>query len=141
MIAGLTSAAATSTAYRMAQAALLACLPEGVDGTRLSLGNKLVVLNCLVFSTPHDFWVRGDRPSREAEQLRSEIDDSNGRFAWLKRGDWSCTKAPDGPVPSCLKHDVAYGSLQSGCADRGGCTVDCANCFICTILCAVVSKY
>ena len=90
----------------------LGCLPEGVDGTPLSLRNKLVVLNCLIFSTPHSFWVRGDRPSREAEQLRSEIDDSNGRFAWLKRGDWSCTKAPDGPVPSCLKHDVAYGSLQ-----------------------------
>ncbi len=28
-------------------------------------------------------------------------------------GDWVCTNpAPDGPVPSCLKHDVAYGSLQ-----------------------------
>lgn len=90
----------------------LACLPTGVNGARLSLANKLRVLNCLVFSTPHDFWVKGDKASREAEQLKSAIDDPDGRYAWLKRGDWSCTSSPEGPVPSCLKHDVAYASLQ-----------------------------
>ena len=33
----------------------LDCLPAGVTGADLSLRNKLVVLNCLVFSTPHSF--------------------------------------------------------------------------------------
>ncbi len=89
----------------------LACLPAGIDHNRLTLSNKLRVLNCLVFSTPHYFWVKGSG-TRDAEQLKSAIDSSTGRFAWLDRGDWSCTKSPEGPVPSCLKHDVAYGGLQ-----------------------------
>ena len=90
----------------------LDCLPSGVDGARLTLSNKMLVLNCLVFDTPHSFWVRGDASSREAKQLKREIDSPTGRYAWLKRGDWMCTKSPQGPVPSCLKHDVAYGGLQ-----------------------------
>ena len=92
----------------------LDCLPQTVsNGADLTLTNKLVVLNCLVFSTPHDFWVQGDNGSRDAEQLRRAIDSPSARFAWLNRGDWVCTNpAPEGPVPSCLKHDVAYGSLQ-----------------------------
>ena len=92
----------------------LDCLPAGVRGADLSLSNKLEVLNCLVFATPHEFWVwSGESTSpREADRLRNEIDDPNGRFAWLNRGDWECTKSPQGPVPSCLKHDVGYGSLQ-----------------------------
>ena len=92
----------------------LDCLPQSVsNGADLTLTNKLVVLNCLVFSTPHDFWVQGDKPNRDAEQLRRAIDSPSARFAWLNRGDWVCTDpAPEGPVPSCLKHDVAYGSLQ-----------------------------
>ena len=96
----------------------LGCLPTNVDGTRLTLSNKLLVLNCLVFDTPHSFWVRGDASSREAKQLKREIDSPTGRYAWLKRGDWVCSSiAPDGPVPSCLKHDVAYASLQKFAGD------------------------
>ena len=90
----------------------LDCLPAGVEGADLTLSNKLVVLNCLVFATPHDFWVEGDKPNRDAERLRRAIDSQYTRFAWLDRGDWECTLSPDGPVPSCLKHDVAYGGLQ-----------------------------
>ena len=83
------------------------------NGADLTLANKLVVLNCLVFSTSHDYWVQGDNASRDAERLRRAIDSPSARFAWLNRGDWVCTDpAPEGPVPSCLKHDVAYGSLQ-----------------------------
>ena len=40
----------------------LDCLPQSVsNGADLTLANKLVVLNCLVFSTPHEFWgeIRG----------------------------------------------------------------------------------
>ena len=91
----------------------LDCLPSGVDGARLTLSNKLLVLNCLVFDTPHSFWVKGDASSREAKQLKREIDSPSGRYAWLKLGDWECSSiAPAGPVPSCLKHDVAFASLQ-----------------------------
>ena len=91
----------------------LGCLPTNVAGARLTLRNKLLVLNCLIFDTPHSFWVRGDASSREAKQLKREIDSPSGRYAWLKRGDWLCSPpAPQGPVPSCLKHDVAYGGLQ-----------------------------
>ena len=69
----------------------LDCLPRGVDGARLTLRNKLLVLNCLVFDTPHSFWVKGDASSREAKQLKREIDSPSGRYAWLKRGDWLCS--------------------------------------------------
>ena len=89
----------------------LACLPAGIDQTRLTLDNKLRVLDCLVFSTPHDFWVRGDG-TRVADLLKGMIDSSTGRYNWLDCGDWECTFSPDWLLPSCLKHDVAYGGLQ-----------------------------
>ena len=34
----------------------MGCLPDGIVGQDLTLNNKLKVLNCLVFATPHDFW-------------------------------------------------------------------------------------
>ena len=94
----------------------LRCLPDGIVGADLTLNNKLRVVNCLVFATPHDFWVAGDG-TREADTLRDLI--RTGRYAWLGYGDWRCSdppaplpRTPQGPVPSCLKHDVAYDSLQ-----------------------------
>ena len=96
----------------------LGCLPTNVNGARLTLSNKLLVLNCLIFDTPHSFWVKGDASTREAAQLKSAIDSPTGRYAWLERGDWVCSPpAPQGPVPSCLKHDVAYGGLQKFAGD------------------------
>ena len=79
------------------------CLPEGVDGTRLSPENELVVLNCLVFSTSHVFWILN------ANNLKN-----NPRFnTWLEYGeDWSCTKWFDVSDATCRKHDVAFASLQ-----------------------------
>ena len=83
-----------------------------VNGARtsLSLKNKLVVLNCLVFSTPHEFWVGSPDGTGDVERLKtgSQAD----RWAWLGFGDWECTSFFQGPVPSCLKHDVAWGSLK-----------------------------
>ena len=105
--------APTPPTLSVVQGTGLDCLPAGVDGARLTLRNKLLVLNCLVFDTPHSFWVKGSASSREAKQLKREIDSPTGRYAWLKRGDWECSSiAPAGPVPSCLKHDVAFASLQ-----------------------------
>ena len=85
----------------------LGCLPKGVDGSRLTLRNKLLVLNCLIFSTPHSFWIKEDDGVREAEALRTDA-----RWSWIGTGDWECSFSPDGPLPSCLKHDVTYSSLK-----------------------------
>lgn len=79
------------------------CLPAGVDGTRLTLKNKMVVLSCLVLSTPHSFW------QTSANALRTDK-----RFdTWLGYGpDWECTAWVDISYPTCRKHDVAFASLQ-----------------------------
>ena len=88
----------------------LDCLPAGVVGKDLSLSNKLVVLNCLVFSTPHSFWVGSPDGHGDVESLRTGP--HADRWAWLAFGDWVCTSFFQGPVPSCFKHDVAWGSLK-----------------------------
>ena len=88
----------------------LDCLPSGVSGANLTLRNKLVVLNCLVFSTPHSFWVGNPDGLGDVESLRTGP--QAGRWDWLAFGDWVCTSFLQGPVPSCLKHDVAWGSLK-----------------------------
>ena len=43
------------------------------------------------------------------------------RWTWLGFEHWDCTISPDLFLPSCLKHDVAYGSLQkfAGLDDSG----------------------
>ena len=91
----------------------LECLPAGVEGERLTLTNKLKVLNCLVFSTPHSFWVAESLKTIDNNALKA-----SGRFNWINYGDWRCSSIVEavkpvfnGPVPSCLKHDVGY-SLQ-----------------------------
>ena len=115
-----TSSAATSTATRsevgpdpVVERVGLDCLPY--SGTRpLTHELQVGVVNCLVFDTPHSFW------TNNADDLKSRIDNSYARadsltvgpHEWLSYGDWSCTMAPEGPVVSCKKHDVAYGSLQ-----------------------------
>ena len=97
----------------------LACLPDGVNGSQLTPENKLKVLNCLVFSTPHSFWVGQDNLAT------SSIASIYGhpRFQdWLRHGDWECTLSADIPNPACLKHDVAYDGLQrfEGVLDEDG---------------------
>ena len=75
---------------------------------------KLTVLNCLTLDSPHSFWVKGNG-TRGADTLRDHDEDNAGKYRWLSTGDWGCTPvliAPQGPVPSCLKHDVAYATLQ-----------------------------
>ena len=110
------AATTTPTQDARRQTPGLGCLPAGIVGQDLTLNNKLKVLNCLVFATPHSFWVQGSG-TREGDTLRQLITNSSSRFAWLDSGDWKCSdppvgRTPQGPVPSCLKHDVGYGSLQ-----------------------------
>ena len=86
----------------------LDCLPQSVsDGADLTLANKLVVLNCLVFSTPHSFWVE-----QSAFNSTNNALVTSGRFDWLGYERWDCTSWFDGPLPTCLKHDVALASLK-----------------------------
>ena len=84
------------------------CLPTDVEGDNLILTHKLEVFNCLFLATPYDFW------ATSAEGLKADP-----RFnTWLDYGDWVCTDpAPEGPVVSCRKHDVAYGSLKKFVGD------------------------
>ena len=83
------------------------CLPSSVNGADLTLRNKLTVLNCLVFSTPHSFWVEQSTRTKETNALKA-----SGRYDWLGYEKWDCTAWLDGPVPSCLKHDVTWASLR-----------------------------
>ncbi len=80
------------------------CLPADVHGPSLTLSIKLKVLSCLIMDTPYEFWA-----------INSDAVKADPRFhTWLGFGDWKCTfPAPQGPVPSCRKHDVAYESLQT----------------------------
>ena len=99
----------------------LGCLPSGVSGRHLTLANKIRVLNCLVFATPHDFWVVGADGARPADQLMEEdIPNDQKRWNWLGFEEWDCTKSPDGPLPSCLKHDVAFDSLKKFAGPTAG---------------------
>lgn len=91
---GASGASGSSTGFE--------CLPSNGQAPA-TLQGKLDVLNCLVFDTPHSFWVN------RANELKRRIDNAH---TWLGYGDWECTASPDGPVPSCKKHDVAFGSLQ-----------------------------
>ena len=78
------------------------CLPAGVDGTRMTLKNKMVVLSCLVLSTPHRFWQTNANALKEDKRFNT----------WLAYGDWECTFWADISYPTCRKHDVAFASLQ-----------------------------
>ena len=75
------------------------CVPSTAPST---LQGKLNVLNCLVFKTPHQFW------ADVTDEDRRTIDAGE----WLGSGNWECDTVPEGPLPACRKHDVAYGSLQ-----------------------------
>ena len=80
----------------------LDCLPAGVNGENLSPRNKLVVINCLVFSTSHVFWILHSDDLRNSPRFSS----------WLGYGDWSCTLSLDVSDATCRKHDIALATLQ-----------------------------
>ena len=126
----------TLTQDDLEQGTGLACLPDRVRGEDLTLDNKLRVLNCLVFETPHSFWLDYDVSDLpDVSDLRQEMA-AGGRYAWIGQRadiDWVCTKFFDGPVPSCKQHDVAYGGLvtfagpDTGTADGNVLDGGCAN--------------
>ena len=79
-----------------------------------SVEDKIAVVNCLVFDTPHSFWV--DNATELHRRIDNAYERSNGVMVgpldWLGYGDWECTLWADGPLPTCYKHDVALSSLQ-----------------------------
>ena len=89
----------------------LGCVPIPVPDIykpgKVTFPLKLAVLNCLVVSTPYSFWT----DKAQTDELKVRIDN---HYKWLGYDtDWECTFAPDA-IPnseSCLRHDVAYGSL------------------------------
>ncbi len=105
----------------------LDCLPKSVsNGADLTLTNKLVVLNCLVFATPHDFWVEGDKPNRDAERLRRAIDSQYTRSFRLARsrglGVHIIARRPDTFVPEArrrLRWPAGVGG--NGCEHKPHC--------------------
>ena len=104
-------APAPPTAPFLAQATGLGCLPSEVQGQFLTPANKLRVLNCLIFATSHEFWVADENGDRQADSLNTDT----ATWGWIgtEDWDWECTDPGlEGPVPSCLKHDVMYSGLQ-----------------------------
>lgn len=84
----------------------LACIPS--NGREPStLQKKLDVLNCLVFETPHRFW----EDQMRNPTLRNLINRPAYK-EWLGYEKWDCSNWLDSPLPSCLKHDVAWDSLR-----------------------------
>ena len=82
------------------------CLRPGE--TTNTLQDKMNVLNCLVFDTPHSFWQNQPR-----DQEQSELYTLTRYRNILGYDNWSCSWAPDDFFnPSCLMHDVSWFSLR-----------------------------
>ena len=92
------------------------CLAVGNSVEHSPAWRKIEILNCLVFDTPRSFWVTQSGKTTSTNDLASATD---MRYRFLGYGDWKCTFVSDLPIPldhpflpSCVKHDVAYASLQ-----------------------------
>ena len=106
------------------------CIPRtNPSGNQLNL--KLEALDCLIFDTPHSWW----RTNGVALENRIKNPTTWPRYAFLDTAADRCTgirpffgigpdTTGDGPVPSCVKHDVAYASLQEFKGTSGGNELD-----------------
>ena len=82
------------------------CIPATAPS---SLTRKLEALNCLVFDTPHSWWVTNVLVLKR----RIEPPSTYPQYSFLQYGAGDkCSFSPDGPTPSCRKHDLAYASLR-----------------------------
>ncbi len=90
---------------------------DNEDAASATLQRKMDVLNCVIFRSRYEFW-------------KYYYDDLLKRDrGWLYSDDDKCTKFFDGPVPSCYRHDVAFGTLQrmiGGSSEDPGKDVDAA---------------
>ena len=92
------------------------CLNVGQSVEHSPTWRKIEILNCLIFNTPRSFWVTQSTKTVSTNDLASATD---MRYRFLGYGDWKCTFVSDLPIPldhpflpSCVKHDVSYASLQ-----------------------------
>ena len=85
-----------------------------------SKNDALETLNCLVFETSDGFWVADASQLKncvDAAELEQPTDDP---CSWLAYGNWRCSFVlPGSDLSACLKHDVAYSSLQKIGGDGG----------------------
>lgn len=80
------------------------CLYSGETADTMS--ERIETLNCLVFDTPHSFWVTQSSKTKTGNDLAAA---SDNRYSFLGYGDWECSRSPDFAFKSgCLKHDVSY---------------------------------
>ena len=89
------------------------CLPSD---TNPSLEVKFDTLNCLQFEKSHSLWVTLHGNQTKQTALKRDLD----RYSWLQYDNFACSNwiLPDpGRALPCLKHDIAYASLQRFVAD------------------------
>ena len=85
-------------------------------GANPTTQEKLDALNCLVFATPHSFWLEHGADFRQLVdgppyQLGEGL--TIGPYNWFSYGGGDvCSTSPDGPISACRKHDVMWGSLK-----------------------------
>ena len=101
------------------------CLHVGT----VQLADMFTALNCIIFEKPHSLWV--ELKGNAAKRTAFMDDISRIDFPWLHHQNFACSNTvgalfitidlpdPEGGV-SCLKHDLAYGSLQQFVADGPG---------------------
>ncbi len=102
-----------------AQRGLLGCLHDahGNEIDSPTAQQKFDALNCLIIDTPFIYWLQ---QADEFKELIDKVEDGNRPFGWLGTGDWTCSfpelttlfSSFQMPVELCLRHDVAYASLQ-----------------------------
>lgn len=85
-----------------------------------SMESKLEVLNCLVIDAPDGrFETNADSLKQCIDEARTASQDGSP-CSWLGYGNWKCSVLPlRVPLPACLKHDLAYASLQRFDGDAG----------------------
>ena len=103
--------------------------PEATNSASLSM--RLSVLNCLVFFTPWQFWLDLAKLNPGDEETpETSLEAAIARIPWLSHGDLECSIPgkwllravidwgdSDAEKAACLKHDVAWGSLQAMAGD------------------------
>ena len=93
------------------------CLPSDADP---DLNVKFGTLNCLLFGTPHSRWVALHADSAKQTAFKNDLD--MDIYPWLDYDNFACSVPGRNRWPAflldpanglpCIKHDVAYASLQ-----------------------------
>ncbi len=96
----------------------LDCLPSSENPAPTLMSTKMTVLNCLAIDTPRSFWEgQATNPT-----LKTAIEDNYS--SWMGYEKWDCSLWMDGPIPSCLAHDVSWDSLRKFEGGESNDTID-----------------